>query len=70
MGLFANQSPAMTPPAPVIMPPQPTQADAGQFARASRAAGGRAQGFESNIKTSSQGVMGEAPRAAKTFLGE
>lgn len=58
------------PPAPVIPPPPPTQADAGAFARASRAAGGRAQGLESNIKTSPTGVMGTAPRAAKTFLGE
>lgn len=58
------------PPAPIIMPAAPTQADAGTFARASRAAGGRIAGMESNIKTSPQGVMGEAPRAAKTFLGE
>ncbi len=64
-------APAMPPPpAPIMMPPPPTQADAGQFARASRAAGGRVAGMEANIKTSPQGVMGEAPRAAKTFLGE
>lgn len=67
---FGMQSrPETPPPAPIVMPAAPTQADASQFAKASRAAGGLG-GLASTIKTSPQGIMGQAPRAAKTFLGE